>query len=437
MRLAIFESELAAGLEPVAWVRPVFELLTGHFSPRERWLKALQPDEWGALVRPHLVDTYREAAPDAYVNDPRWLAGEPTLLINGQWLCDPSAIPEFNADYVGIIDGEIAWIVCDPLEAGLLSDHRLDDTLASLAQSRKRVAAAGQLIRRPWDLVGFNDSQIRLDHTFRQQLSTGDSPRTSAPLTIIGPAGDVHVDPTAKIDPFVVFDATGGPIYIDRDAVIQAFTRIEGPCYVGPGTQLFRTNLRAGSSFGPMCRVGGEIENSVLQGFSNKYHDGFLGHSYVGSWVNLGAITTNSDLKNDYSSVSVPIGGTSIATGEKKIGCFLADHVKTGLGSLFNTGTAVGLMSMILPAGELLPKHIPSFSRLWHGELQELPSLEPSLETAAIAMGRRGQNFTIAQERLLRSVWHLTKDERQKAFSRQAGVSTTLATTNLSTTLGR
>ncbi len=420
MRLAIFENSAISTLEPLVWVRPVFELLTGHFSTRERWLKVLQPDEWGAILRPHLLETYCESHPDAYVNDARWLAGGHTLLLNGQWLCNPTEILEFSDESVGIVDGEIAWLVCDPLESTLLLDHHLDESLVRLAQSRKRVASPGKILRRPWDLVSFNEQQICEDHGFRQASHSEQKALPNQAFTIVGPAHALWVHESAKVDPFVVFDTTGGPIYIDRDAVIQAFTRMEGPCYVGPGTQLFRTNLRAGTSFGPMCRVGGEIENSVFQGFSNKYHDGFLGHSYVGSWVNLGAITTNSDLKNDYSNVSVPIGGTSIATGEKKVGCFLADHVKTGLGSMFNTGSAVGVMSMILPAGELLPKHIPSFTRFWHGEIEELSSIEPLLETAAIAMSRRGEEFSIAQERMLRAVWHATKPERQKALARQS-----------------
>ena len=101
----------------------------------------------------------------------------------------------------------------------------------------------------------------------------------------------------------VVIDAEHGPVYLDEGAEIHPFTRIEGPCYVGKKSILLGAKCREGNSIGPFCRIGGEVEESIIQGYSNKYHDGFLGHAYVGEWVNLGALTTNSDLKNDYSTV--------------------------------------------------------------------------------------------------------------------------------------
>ena len=107
----------------------------------------------------------------------------------------------------------------------------------------------------------------------------------------------------------VVIDAEHGPVYIDEDVEVHPFTRIEGPCYVGKKSILLGAKCREGNSIGPICRVGGEVEESIIQGYSNKYHDGFLGHAYVGEWVNLGALTTNSDLKNDYSTVSVILDG--------------------------------------------------------------------------------------------------------------------------------
>ena len=101
----------------------------------------------------------------------------------------------------------------------------------------------------------------------------------------------------------MVADTTGGPVVIDREAVVTAFTRLEGPCYIGPRTQVHGAKIRAGTTLGPDCRIGGEVEASIVQGHSNKYHDGFLGHAYLGEWVNLGAGTQNSDLRNDYGEV--------------------------------------------------------------------------------------------------------------------------------------
>src|SRR6185369_7054341 len=131
---------------------------------------------------------------------------------------------------------------------------------------------------------------------------------TSLPA-VVGPPERLQVDATAQLDPLIVADTTCGPVVIDREAVVTAFTRLEGPCYIGPRTQIHAAKIRGGTTIGPNCRVGGEVEASIIQGYSNKYHDGFLGHAYIGEWVNLGAITSNSDLKNDYSEVSISLDG--------------------------------------------------------------------------------------------------------------------------------
>ena len=135
--------------------------------------------------------------------------------------------------------------------------------------------------------------------------------------------------------------------------------------------------------------------------------------------MNLGALSTNSDLKNDYSNVKVPLAGESIDSGSTKVGCFIGDHTKTALCSLFNTGSSIGVMTMLLPGGELLPKHVPSFTRLWHGRVEELPhGIEPSLEVARTATSRRKVELTAAMERLLREVHRQTAGERDMAIQR-------------------
>jgi UDP-N-acetylglucosamine diphosphorylase/glucosamine-1-phosphate N-acetyltransferase len=301
----------------------------------------------------------------------------------------------------------------------LLTGDNWDDVLPQLARDRKRIAAPGKLIHYSWDLIHHNADQLRLDFAARNfGLSQADE--LGPNVAVLGDAKDVFVDPSASIDPFVVIDARKGPVSIDAGAMIQAFTRLEGPCHIGQKSQLFRANVREGTSIGPVCRVGGEIEGAILHGFVNKYHDGFLGHSYICPWVNLGAMSTNSDLKNDYSTVKVPVNGQSVDSGEIKVGCFIGDHTKTAIGSLFNTGSSVGVMCLILPDGELLPKHVPSFSRIWHGELIDGFPLDKGLETARNAMHRRGHSLTAAQELLLRRVHSQTRHERENAFERRA-----------------
>ncbi len=421
MQIAFFEDAAAGRFAPIASLRPVFELTCGHFGLRERvqTYRAGQnpPDAWGAFVREDPAESYREAQPDVCVNDPTWLYGDSTLLINGRWLADPKSLESLAQDEVAVAGKTVVALHLDPLEAPLLLDGDWDEALNQLARIRRRVELPGQLLNYPWDLVQHNGPQIALDfhlrglkspiHEFGPQVAT------------MGPPSNLFVAPTAELHPFVVLDARQGPISIEAGAVVQSFTRIEGPCHIAREAQLFRAHVKDGSTIGPFCRVGGEMEASILHGYANKYHEGFLGHSYVCPWTNLGALTTNSDLKSDYSSVRVPLAGEVFETHQTKVGCFIGDHTKTAIGSLFNTGASIGVMCMILPGGELLPKHVPSFARVWHGELCDGGDLDQGLETARIAMGRRGQELTPAQERLIRHLERQTRPEREAALLRQ------------------
>jgi UDP-N-acetylglucosamine diphosphorylase/glucosamine-1-phosphate N-acetyltransferase len=419
LRVALFEDSRADQLRPLALTRPVFELLSGLQTNRERVLRQLGTTDWSAFCRTDLAETYREAHPGIPVNDERVVSSGPVLFVNGRYIPATGALAGAAADEAGYLGETLCYVTVSPDEAILLRAESLDASLAQIARDRKIVTAQGRVVERLWDLVHHNGEQITAD--YRQRAKGPKKAALGSQVAILGEDQDVHVDPTAQIDPFVVIDARSGPVYIDAGAKIQAFTRLEGPCYVGPKTQLFRANVREGCSFGPVCRVGGEIEESIILGYSNKYHDGFLGHSYVGSWVNLGALTTNSDLKNDYSNVTVPLvaGDDPIDTGSTKVGAFIGDHTKTALSTLFNTGSSVGVMTMLLPAGELMPKLIPSFMRLWHGRLSELPGgIQPSLDAARIAMGRRDCVLTPAMERLLVRLFDQTRGERKAALDR-------------------
>ncbi len=415
MRIALYE-EAPEAFFPLTLLRPVFELRCGHFTPRERLQSLVSDADVGVCLRPELVEVYREEHPGIRVNDAAWLAQGSTLFINGRWLGDPRMLLKLNDKQVATCDGQFVAIVVRPDEVKQFKDGNRCDVLAQLATSRTPHPVAGHVVGRPWDLVHHNPKQITADH---QSRARGKSAQPFAELGVVGPADRLHLAETAQVDPFVVIDTTAGPVWIDDEVRIQAFTRIAGPCFVGRGTQLFRANIREGCTIGPVCRVGGEIEESILHGYANKYHDGFLGHSYVCPWVNLGALTSNSDLKNDYSAVKVPLIGESIDTGDTKVGAFIGDHTKTALCSLFNTGTSVGVMAQILPGAGLLPKHIPSFSRIWHGRLESLPDGTTSaLATARIAMSRRGQTLTPAMDRLLTHVFQATEAERQRALAR-------------------
>jgi len=199
---------------------------------------------------------------------------------------------------------------------------------------------------------------------------------------------------------------------------IQSHTLVKGPCYVGDDSILTGGKIREGTSIGPVCRIGGEVDDSIFLGYSNKYHEGFLGHSYVGEWVNLGALTTNSDLKNNYGNIRMMVNGTEVDSGQTKVGAFIGDHVKTGIGTLLNTGVSIGFASNLFGGGMLKSKSIPSF--FWGStEKQEEYELSKSIETAKAVRKRRGMEFTREEENLFKIIFKLTERDRGNTSCRE------------------
>jgi UDP-N-acetylglucosamine diphosphorylase/glucosamine-1-phosphate N-acetyltransferase len=345
------------------------------------------------------------------------LSREPTLVINGRWLPSTDAIRhDLDQDGAVVVDGHVAFMKLEPFDAALVLRTGWDHALPALARGRRLLEPRGLFLEHLWDLVRQNGPQLNEDFRLSGPPSTSFS--AGPQVAVMGPADRLSVDPTARIDPFVVLDVSQGPISIGPGSVLKPFTHIVGPCHIDRETQLFAACVRGPTTIGPDCRVGGEVEGSILHAHVNKYHTGFLGHSYVCPWANLGALTTNSDLKNDYSHVRVPVLGISIDSGLTKIGCFIGDHAKTAIGTLLNTGSSIGVMAMLLPDGQLSPKHVPSFCKTAHGALTDGVDLEKTLRTARIAMGRRNCELTPAQERLWRRLYVQTRPERENAILR-------------------
>jgi UDP-N-acetylglucosamine diphosphorylase / glucose-1-phosphate thymidylyltransferase / UDP-N-acetylgalactosamine diphosphorylase / glucosamine-1-phosphate N-acetyltransferase / galactosamine-1-phosphate N-acetyltransferase len=412
-RVCCFEDRRAGDLEPLTLTRPAFDLLCGLTPLAAKQLRHFAAVDPGALLRPHLADVYRLDHPGLPVNDLTWLRAGPTVLVNGRWLPPDEPAPPLTEPCLGMIGDEVAFAVVGPEHLGGCSPNTLEDCLEGWKATLPRRPAAGRLVRYLWELVEHNGEQIRLD--FRHLPPA--PPLSAHPCVpaVVGPPELLSLRAGCRIDPLVVADTTNGPVVVGRDAVVGAFTRLEGPCWVGPGTHVLGAKVRAGTSLGPNCRVGGEVEASIVHGHSNKYHDGFLGHSYVGEWVNLGAGTSNSDLRNDYGEVTVIVNGRPVATGSSKVGCFLGDHTKTGLGTLLNTGTNAGVFCSLLPSGRLLPKYVPSFCSWWDGALADNANLPRLVQTAAKVMGRRGRTCSEAEAVLYRLLYDQTVPERWRA----------------------
>jgi UDP-N-acetylglucosamine diphosphorylase/glucosamine-1-phosphate N-acetyltransferase len=410
MRICMFEDSQVAFLEPLTLTRAAFHLRCGGYALYQRHQSYFASTELGALVRPHLADLCRLLHPDMAVNDAAWLTDGPTVLVNARWLPPQGDPGDLTAPQVALLSDQVAYAV---LPEGALPDGSPEALVDWLERSNRlpHAHAGGAMIDYPWDLIEHNGDLLCRDFPRGSR-----APAARDGLAVVGPRDWLFIDPRATVDPMVVADTTHGPVVIDGDAVVHAFTRLEGPCYIGPGSWVMGAKVRGHTTIGPMCRVGGEIEASIMHGYSNKYHDGFLGHSYVGEWVNLAAGTQVSDLRNDYSAVPVTVNGTKLDSQTSKVGSFIGDHTKTGLNVLLNTGTVVGAFCNLLPSGALLPKVIPSFCRHYHGQVQARSDWREMINTAAKVMQRRGQELTSTHSALMNVLYDQTAAQRKQAL---------------------
>lgn len=409
MKLVVFEDSRYERLYPLTMLRPVFELKCGATSLLEKIERAAGRKADALFVRDCLAPTVRQRVARP-VNSGEVLERDGALFVNGRVLAQGVRL-DLEGPEEALWNGDtLLYARADAKRLAHFGEVFHAGDMTSLGKQLPHRDGKLPVIDFPWELIHHNPAALVED--FEKAGQSGIEGQMAPQACIYGPEERCYVAPGAVIHPFVCIDTHGGPVTIDAGAEIHPFTRIEGPCYIGRKAIILGAKVREGCSIGPVCRVGGEVEESIMHAYSNKYHDGFLGHSYVCEWVNLGALTTNSDLKNDYSTVSVMNQGTLVDTGDTKVGAFIGDHVKTSIGTLFNTGSVVGVMSLLMAAGEPLPKYIPPFTWFLRGKMTKGFGLGALLDTARTAMNRRKVQFTAEDEALLRGLFDATSEER-------------------------
>jgi UDP-N-acetylglucosamine diphosphorylase/glucosamine-1-phosphate N-acetyltransferase len=263
-----------------------------------------------------------------------------------------------------------------------------------------------------WDIIDWNGEYLVND---LQMLDKGGQINgIVSPGVHLIEKESIFISKTAQLKPGVVVDASEGPVWIEEGVTVMPNATLEGPIYIGKNSLIkVGAKLYGNTTIGPVCKIGGEVEGCIVQGYSNKQHDGFLGHSYLGSWANLGADTNNSDLKNNYGKIQVLLNGRLMDTGKQFLGLIMGDHSKTAINTMFNTGTIVGVNCNIFGAG-MPPRFVPSFS--WGGadKLVEY-RLDKIIEVAKIVMGRRKITFTDKDEQLFLEVKKLAKQVEKVA----------------------
>jgi UDP-N-acetylglucosamine diphosphorylase/glucosamine-1-phosphate N-acetyltransferase len=408
--LFLYEDDGYRKLLPLAHTRPVYALRCGTTSLAEKIIRCYPDAGVGFHCRPLLAGVVRNGHPSSPVNE---LPEKTCLLINGRLLADKSLaekIPPQGPDCLYTcgetlvaarlsgqnLAGLAGKIAAGPLSAGQLAVDRTEEVEVTL-------------IDYSWELVHHNGAQIEADWNFfghggqiRGQVYDG--------VNMINADG-IFIDEGAKVKPGAVLDAEGGPIIIRPGATVFPNAVIEGPAFVGQKSLIkIGAKIYEGTTIGEVCKVGGEVEESIIHSYSNKQHDGFLGHAYLGMWVNLGADTNNSDLKNNYGNVKVHVDGQMVDSGSMFVGLTMGDHSKSGINTMFNTGTVVGVCCNVYGGG-FPPKYIPSFS--WGGARGiEDHRFEKAVGTARAVMGRRKVKLTPDDENVLRAIFDETAEER-------------------------
>ncbi len=375
---------------PFAGVRPISEMQAGVWKVRERWEQAVGLETAAVLGDAIAGFTELDAPPcrplgpvagPAVVADARFApAGEPPALARGAR----------RLEHEG---RTVAWLVAT------------GERWVAPHANGPAAGVTGLWMAGAWDLVTALEQHLTGDVAALVPEDEGGAV-PAASLVLGDPSLVVCRD--AQVEPGVVFDTRHGAVVIDG-AEVRHGTRLEGPLYAGQGARLLGGFLRA-SVFGPCSVVRGEVSNTVFTGYANKAHDGFVGHSVLGHWVNLGAGTTTSNLKNTYGSVSLGAGERRMSTGRQFLGSLIGDHAKTAIGSMLSTGTLIGAGASVFGAG-LIPRRVPPMS--WGATGTERMRQDGFLTIASRVMPRREVEFTDERREWLRTMYERVMSEKE------------------------
>jgi UDP-N-acetylglucosamine diphosphorylase/glucosamine-1-phosphate N-acetyltransferase len=419
MIVALFEDENYANFLPLTYTRPVFECRSGMFTFLERAQKMYSKHRFLLFTRDYLVPTLKKRV-SCPINEPNSIDDD-VLLINGTLIIDETTkqliTKKLGKNVLITQQGRIALAhineetakkhgeeLCKPLSHHILT--KLVKECKTLEASRLHLLAY------PWDLVNSNAEMIKKDYSTLGKK--GGEGTIDDKATLYGDKEKLYVGKDSFVEAYATLDTREGPICIGDETIVHAGSRITGPTYIGNKTIIRSGLIQRGCSIGSVSRIGGELEETIIQENTNKYHTGFIGHAYIGEWVNLGAATTNSDIKNTYGTVQVMTEGEKLDTGHMKVGCFIGDNVKTSIGTQIYTGKKIGVASHV---HGFVVDDVPSFT-VWSKSLGVQPVelyLNSAIETQKRVMSRRGVKQTREDIELLKKVFEITARERKKA----------------------
>ncbi len=400
MNLAVFDDATIKFL-PVSYTRSVGDIRCGILKLRQRLQALLFGEQDSIIIDLQLVPLYKERHPDWMVNQ---ISGD-TLIVNSRLKCSPDSIKSIKdlkpGESLVLEDGTIVALRLDLQQTELAYE-----SIRELLKKTEKISCKAGLYHNMADIIMDNGRMLEFD--YEQFFHDAENFIETEPgVTLLNPY-QVFIGENAVLKPGVVIDATHGPVVIDENAEVMSHSVITGPAYIGKGSIVkVGAKIYGNTSIGPVCKVGGEIEGSIIQAYSNKQHDGFLGHAYVGEWVNIGAGTNNSDLKNNYKPVSLYsyYDNAKINSGYQFLGSVMADHVKTGINCTLNTGVVIGT-GCNLWGSKLFSDYVRSFS--W-GEADNLIpyNFEAFIETARTVKLRRKLDWSDTETDLFRAIWNI------------------------------
>ena len=415
MQICIFEDINYANFEPLMFSRPVYDLMCGMTSLKEKILRSYGKVKYSLHCRPYLDAIVKKENPRIPVNK---IDDDQCLFINGRLLASDDLIEKLPLSSVEdrvFVNGETviaAYLSGKNLEykKNHLNDLFSVNDFNGLPVKILNLQCANYL----WDLINLNGQQITSDFNyFVNKLKRLNKINQLEPSVNLINKENIFIGNNVVVKPGVVLDASGGPIYIDDDAVIYPNAVLEGPLYVGESTKIKSgATIYENVTISKVCKVGGEVEQSVFMPYSNKQHSGFIGHAYIGSWVNIGADTNCSDLKNNYSKVRIKLRDREVDSGSQFLGLMIGDHSKSAINTMFNTGSVIGYSCNIFGSG-FPEKYVPSFT--WGGTENSITyELPKAVETAKVVLSRRKINFESEEQNLFEKIFELTKSDREK-----------------------
>ena len=410
IRICVYEDNSFARFFPLTLLRPVYTLRPGVL-PLFRQAEKFWPGEAISLAaREQISALLSESCRDYPVNIVKREKGQEVLFLNGRIRSFgdlPKLVRESRLSTTFRSGGRTVAVLfkMESLSGvpGVATPRQYAAEFDRLRPDIPDLDTTATLYDHNWDMVNDIDKAIAEDVGFlKGQLGAPKNVKIHDGAFFVHKE-NVFFGDDLEIMPGAVIDASKGPVLMAANSRIESHAAIYGPCFVGANSIVLAGKI-SGSSIGPTSRVGGEVEESIFQSYVNKYHAGFIGHSYVGSWVNFGAMTTNSDLKNNYSSIRLSLNGESIDTGLTKVGSFIGDHTKFGIGSLLNTGISIGICCNIFRGGLTTDKEVPSFS--WgNTDRFRKYSFDKALETARRTSERRNCTFSEHEAALFQQIF--------------------------------